>query len=558
MSVPLESRRSDKLVCRLLAGLLILAAAGLHIAYLSSKDALDLSPDEAHYWLWSRDGNLDWSYYSKGPLVAYLIRLGTAVAGSWSQGLINNQMLAVRLPAIVCGSLLLVALYVLTVQVYRRERLALGVVAMALTVPMIAVGSSIMTIDAPYTCCWAWALVAGYHACFRRAAWAWPVTGLIVGLGILAKYTMVVWLPSLALFLYFEQRFHDLPRPEASESSPRGLSPRFWILAATTAFCCLPILIWNAQHDWVTVRHVFVQAGVQGTKGVKLLGPLRFIGTQFALLLGFWFIVWIRAMYAHRPTREADAGIRYLWWMSAPMFLMFLLFSIRTNGGEPNWPVTTYISGAVLAAGWLAKELQGPNTLLRRMTYIGTAVTCAIGVGLILLVHFTPKARPLFELVSGPPTPEHPQPLRRFDPTCRLRGWRYLASEVDRLRAELRAEEGTEPIIAGNGWTLPGELTFYCRGNPQVYSLGLALGDRWSQFDLWHPNPVLDPADFQGRTFVFVGPPSHKLEEAFAGGLVHVYPVEYKEKGQTIASWQVVICKGFRSLDIPTVWWHHY
>src|SRR5438445_728935 len=95
-----------------LAAALILAAAGLHVAYLASDFALDLAPDEAHYWDWSR--HLDWSYYSKGPLVAFLIRGGCELVGGFSNDFTNNQMLAVRLPAVLCGSLLLVSLYVLT------------------------------------------------------------------------------------------------------------------------------------------------------------------------------------------------------------------------------------------------------------------------------------------------------------------------------------------------------------------------------------------------------------------------------------------------------------
>src|SRR5213593_4266027 len=88
-------------LCRICAAALILGGAGLHVAYLALACPLDLAPDEAHYWDWSR--HLDWSYYSKGPLVAYLIRASCAVAGSWSQGLIANEMIAVRLPALLCG-----------------------------------------------------------------------------------------------------------------------------------------------------------------------------------------------------------------------------------------------------------------------------------------------------------------------------------------------------------------------------------------------------------------------------------------------------------------------
>ena len=161
--------------CRLLAAILILGAAGLHIAYLAHNCPLDLSPDEAHYWDWSR--HLDLSYYSKGPLVAYLIRAGCVTAGAWSEHTTANLALAVRLPAVVCGSLLLLSLYILTVQVYRRETLALAIVGIALTLPIVTAASTLMTIDAPYTCCWGWALVLGRQAIFRGSAGRGPPRG---------------------------------------------------------------------------------------------------------------------------------------------------------------------------------------------------------------------------------------------------------------------------------------------------------------------------------------------------------------------------------------------
>src|SRR5215831_17992808 len=120
---------------------LILTSTGLRIAYLAHDCPLELAPDEAHYWDWSR--HLDWSYYSKGPLVAYLIRAGCVLVGSWSRSLTGTDMLGVRLPAVVCGSLLLVSLYILTVQVYRREGLAFAVVALALTSPVFVAGSTL-------------------------------------------------------------------------------------------------------------------------------------------------------------------------------------------------------------------------------------------------------------------------------------------------------------------------------------------------------------------------------------------------------------------------------
>src|SRR6266852_3208751 len=70
---------------RAAAVVLIVAAVCLRLMYLAYSCPLDLAPDEAHYWDWSR--HLDWSYYSKVPVVAYLIRASCEVAGSWSREL---------------------------------------------------------------------------------------------------------------------------------------------------------------------------------------------------------------------------------------------------------------------------------------------------------------------------------------------------------------------------------------------------------------------------------------------------------------------------------------
>jgi 4-amino-4-deoxy-L-arabinose transferase-like glycosyltransferase len=519
---------------RLLAAAFIILAAAGHITYFTIYPQFDLAPDEAHYWDWSR--HLDWSYYSKGPLVAYLIRLGCLIAGPWSQQLTGNEALAVRLPAVLCGSLLLLSVYILTVQVFRNEKWAAGVVALALTLPLVVAGASLMTIDAPYTCCWGWALVCAHRAIFRPSPWAWPLAGLFIGLGILAKYTMLLFVPSLGLFLLFTPAFRDCLR-----------RPGFWLMALVGASCCLPILIWNVQNDWVSWRHVSKQAG-GGETGILWLGPLSYLGTQFAMLLGFWFTAWLAALWRHRPWRETDNGRRYLWCMSVPMFTVFLLFSLKTRE-EPNWPITAYIAGLVLTVNWLVEQLQAQG-LQGRLVRVGTGLTCLVGIFLSLLMHDPRRAQPLFLRMGGPATVERPFPLRRFDPTCRLRGWAFLAGEVERVRAELRAQ-GIEPVLVSHVWNIPGEIAFYCPDHPTVYSLGIVLGDRHSQYDLWRPNPLCDPEQFAGRTFIMIG----RYPLPLSRGFTCVMPatrIVYEERGQAVEEWYLTVCHGYRGFPRET------
>jgi hypothetical protein len=520
----MDAPHDSPLRWRALAAALILANAAGHVAYLAHACPLDLAPDEAHYWDWSR--HPDWSYYSKGPAVAFLIRASCDFFGPWSEATSGSLMPAVRLPAVLCGALLLASLYVLAAQTLKRESWACALVALALTLPPVAAGGFIMTIDAPFTACWGWACVFGYEAAVRQRRWCWWLVGLTVGVGILAKYTMALWLPSAGLFLL-------------ADRDRRGelLRPGFWLACAVAALCCVPVLVWNAQHDWVTFHHVGWQAGVEQRTGWRWLGPLEFACGQFALLLGYWFVAWVAAMLAGRPGRQADAGRAYLWWLSAPTFAVFLLASLRTPG-QLNWAVAGYLSGAVLAAGWAFERWP------RRAVRLGVAGAATLGTIILLVVHYPMSARPVLLAISGPPTAKHPLPLRRFDPTCRLRGYRTLAAAVDAVRAAERANGG-EPVLAANNWNLPGLLGVYCEGHPDVYSLGLALGDRRSQYDFWRPNPVWDPEAFRGRAFVVVGDVPPALLAAFES-VDAPREVRYAEGGQAVAVWHLAVCRGFK------------
>src|SRR3712207_2161463 len=81
--------------CRLLFAALVLVGFFSHVHYLTHDCPVDLSGDEAQYWDWSRQ--LEWSYYSKGPLVAYIIR-----ASCWAFG--RDTMFTVRFPALLLGA----------------------------------------------------------------------------------------------------------------------------------------------------------------------------------------------------------------------------------------------------------------------------------------------------------------------------------------------------------------------------------------------------------------------------------------------------------------------
>jgi hypothetical protein len=283
---------------------------------------------------------------------------------------------------------------------------------------------------------------------------------------------------------------------------------------------------------------------------MRWLGPLEYVGGQLVVLLGFWFVVWIAAMIRYRPRAGLPPGIGYLWWMSAPTFVVFGVSSLRASG-QLNWPVAGYLSGAVLAAGFLADVWTTPRPLIGRLVRWGTVVAVAAGFMLTILAHDTR----IFTGLVGPYLPEDsstgPPAARKIDPAARLKGARYLAGELDALRAANRDALGREPVLAALRWDVPGLLGFYSEGQPQAYALGVVLGiDRHNQYDLWRPNPIDDAQEFRGRTFLIVTSVDARI--GLASAFESIDPpteVVYPENGRKVARWVVLIGRGFKGFD---------
>lgn len=518
--------------CRTAVALLILGSVGLNFAYLACNCPLELAPDEAHYWHWSR--RLDWSYYSKGPLIAWLIRGSCELFGEWSTRLVGTEMLAVRLPALASHTLLLAGLYSLSNFALGNGRSAVGLVAFAVVFPPVSAAAIISTIDPPYLACWCWALLAVAKAVVSgRFRW-WLVAGGCSLLGVLAKYPMLL-LPLCAGGFLVVHRREELRRAG------------FWTFAALTLLGCVPVLVWNAQHEWPSVRHVSAQVGVVEPKKPlePWIGLAAFVGGQFGLLLGFGFAAVALASWKYRRTQDPALGL--LWWCTVPIWWMFASASVRT-GGQVNWPAPAYIGGAVLAGAWLRDQLDGTSPIRRRIVACGIVATCVVSVTLSVLLHYPSLMRPTLASVVGPSSAEERPRIRRLDPTCRLNGWRTLADEVDRLRIRVTVETGREPVIAAMAWTTPGELAFYCRHHPDTYSFGVVLGDRHSQYDFWRPNPVFDAQGFRGRTFLYVGDEIPDAEQVF-DRVELPRRVIHRDRGIPVASWTIWVCHGYRGFE---------
>ncbi|MCX7591907.1 MAG: glycosyltransferase family 39 protein, partial [Kiritimatiellae bacterium] len=202
---------------------MLLLIAVLTVFRLWFATTFELTGDEAYYRLWAK--NLDWCYYSKGPLVAWTIALGTTLFG--------DTVFGIRFFAVILAAATSFLLYRLGRTLY-SPRVGLWAVLVWNVSPLAVPGTLLMTIDPLSIFFWTAAALAFWRVRGSQGTLSWAAVGLLVGLGMLGKYTNVALLPGFALFCLLERRYrHHLARPT------------FWLMVATTIACLVPVAVWN-------------------------------------------------------------------------------------------------------------------------------------------------------------------------------------------------------------------------------------------------------------------------------------------------------------------------
>lgn len=323
-----ESRHGPDRVLRLfvLASLIILAVRimGLIVS------PLGLHPDEAQYWTWSR--TFDWGYFSKPPLVAWVIGAVTAVFG--------DDPWAVRLAAPIAHTGAAFALFALGRRMYGN---AAGLAAGLgwLLIPGVWLSSALISTDALLLPLWSLALYATWRWS-EDGAWRWALAaGVAVGFGALAKYAMLYFPLCLTLAVIV------LPRMRKVAFTPGGFGA-----IAVAAVLVLPNIFWNAANNFETVQHTAANADWRGDLfNIDQLGA--FLADQFAIagLLAAG-LVWLLVEFA-RGKRPLDERAKFLLCFVAPPLLIIIVQALisRAHG---NWAAAAYPAAIVLIAGRFA------------------------------------------------------------------------------------------------------------------------------------------------------------------------------------------------------------
>ncbi|MFM1942252.1 MAG: hypothetical protein RI897_1234 [Verrucomicrobiota bacterium] len=400
---------------------------------------LDFAGDEAYYWDWGR--RLDWGYYSKPPMVAWLM----AFAG-WVG---NDSYVVIKLVPVLLTASGVAAMFLLTRMLY-GARSAVWVGVMFLVLPATAVLSILLTIDPPLFLCWSLALLFAWRwlNAGERGGWL-DGLGLMValGCGYLSKPIQLVFPVMLLVFLGVSR-----------EDRKRLRRPSLYVILLGSLLFLLPVVYWNAQHGWITFSHTAYHFEKPDLRLGKMIArPFEFLGSQMALCSPvLWFLLLAGVVSTALRWKQVTRREHFLLCFCAPMLLVVHLMSTWQRV-HPNWPLVFYVSAFVLLGGWTQGVVAVSVRLERWGKFLARGVWVSVGFSVAMyLAVFVVGLTPL----AG----------AKGDPTERLRGWKELGEEVGKVMARLPRPEETL-VITPSRRQLASQLAYYMPGRPRVYRL---------------------------------------------------------------------------------------
>ena len=301
-----------------------------------ATNGMNLFFDEAQYWHWSK--GISFGYFSKPPVVAWVIALTTAIFGDaeWS----------IRLGSSLAHFGTALTLFFVGRELYSSKVGFWSAVVFA-TLPGVSFSSLVISTDPFLMFFWALSLFFLIRSLQTNNIKWWLALGVAVGFGFLSKYAMIAFILSLAVYLIWEKEQRKVLKS-------KGL----WVSFTVVSLVYLPNFIWNASNGFVSYVHTKANANLSGEL-FHSIKSLEFIGSQFGVFGIFFGLLLFLAVTIKKTTSEEQkedksciSSGRFLFSFSLPLIVIMIIegFLSRANA---NWAAPSYVAASVLVTAWL-------------------------------------------------------------------------------------------------------------------------------------------------------------------------------------------------------------
>jgi len=404
---------------------------------------VDLYVDESQYWSWSRE--LAFGYYSKPPMIAWVIAAADAVCGSGEA--------CVRAPAAILYFGTSVLVYAIGLRLYGGTVAFFAGLTVALA-PGVAFSARIVSTDVPLLFFWALALFAWLQLVLGGSRrWA-VVLGAAFGFGLLSKYAMAYFVPCAVLAGLVEPRARRLLA-----------APALWIAFAAGALFLVPNIIWNLANGLVTMAATGRNIAESGVR-LEPANALEFVASQFVLVGPIVFAT-LLVLAVRIRSSLVTADDRLMLAFSLPIYGAITARALIAEANA-NWAAAGAISAFVVATAILVR------TGRLRLIAAGLAIGAVCQAGLLVGDRFANR-------VTVPA-------LASPDVYRRTIGWRALGVEV----ARIIAARGARSIVA-DGRADVAALLYYAADGPTVYAWPQPGARPQDHFELTRPLPADAP-----------------------------------------------------------------
>jgi 4-amino-4-deoxy-L-arabinose transferase-like glycosyltransferase len=296
--------------------LFMLFCVVLFFVNLCTSSIIELSFDEAYYWMYSE--NLSFGYFDHPPMVGLMIKAGTLIFG--------NTELGVRFFANILSIL---SYYIMwkTLDYKYTKFLIISILSM----PLLNFAGVVAIPDTPLL--------------FFTSLFFYQIKKFIVKDNI--RNSIVL---SIIIACMFYSKYHGLLIVLLTVcGNVKFLKQKsFWITVLATTVLFLPHIYWQYQNEFISFKfHLFGRK----EKHFKLGNILDYLGGQIALMGFFNFIIFIVLFYKNK---YKDTFKRILIMNSFGFFAFLFLLSFR-NQIEANWTVSAGIALILLFASEVSK-----------------------------------------------------------------------------------------------------------------------------------------------------------------------------------------------------------
>lgn len=348
---------------------------------------IDLYMDESYYWGWSRSFEL--GYYSKPPMVAWLIMLTTSLFG--------DSEIAIKIGSILVYPITTIIIYKIAYELFDKK-VAFYSALLFFTLPSVWLSSAIISTDVVLLLFWSLTLYGFVLAIKYDKAKYWLVAGLFAGFGLLSKYNMIFILFSIvAIFVFFKDYRHHLKN-------------RYFYLSMVVAFCIfVPNLYWQYTHDFVSFSHTSEISQVD-RELFHISSMLEFIFAQFGVFGPIVFGVFLFTIYKYKSLSQNQ---KIFFWFSIPFILVITTLSLLSRAFA-NWAAPTYIGASILVVSYLV-SIDKEKLII---------VSIVLHTCLAVLLYFY---HPFLHIVGIELS------SKKYDPYSRVRGWEDAGAKLSEI-----------------------------------------------------------------------------------------------------------------------------